>query len=282
MDVMVSVANVRRQVVGDDYSCHSGHNQRVGLRERIELIMQLRNVSQRELARRSKLKDERHLGVILSRLRKNPNADIERETLAALAEGGEVSMVWLATGDGLPDDQTGASAEIHVERDPELVHRTARDPLEAAINVAFAPDRHTPTDVLRVVEAWRAFPRKDALDGDLIETARAWLDAARALRIVGRDADPWSLLERATLGRNGRTSVSAPPLPELRTNPRGAPTSDQPGPTSARDLVFGQIAKNMAREERLDRQRAEAGFEEGEPTTRVGAGAKDRPTRKGG
>ena len=72
----------------------------MSLLERIEHVLRTSGVSQRELARRAKLKDERHLGVILSRLRKNPDADIERETLAALAEGAGVSLVWLATGNG--------------------------------------------------------------------------------------------------------------------------------------------------------------------------------------
>lgn len=68
--------------------------------------------NQRELSRRSGLR-ENHVGTILTRLRKNPGADIERETLAAIASGGLVSVHWLATGQGprRVDDGTGAPAD---------------------------------------------------------------------------------------------------------------------------------------------------------------------------
>lgn len=102
MGTMVSSANHSRQAVSGDRSYRPLHARDVDLRERLELLAE-RAGGQRELSRRAKLKDERHIGIIISRLRKNPAADIERETLAAIAEGGNVSVGWLATGEGSPD-----------------------------------------------------------------------------------------------------------------------------------------------------------------------------------
>lgn len=102
MLTIVSTANRGCQPGGDDNSYRPRHNPAVStLRERIELLATQAG-GQRELSRRSGL-DERHVGVILSRLRKNPRADIERETLAALAKGGGASVRWLAEGEGTPD-----------------------------------------------------------------------------------------------------------------------------------------------------------------------------------
>lgn len=102
MGTMVSSANVSRQEVGGDRGYRPGHPSDVDLRERLELLVE-RAGGQRELSRRAGLKDERHVGIILSRLRKNPSADIERETLTAIAMGGRVSVAWLAGGEGSPD-----------------------------------------------------------------------------------------------------------------------------------------------------------------------------------
>ena len=95
----------------------SVHLVEVTLLERLEATRRRLGISQREWSRRSGLAEE-HLGVILSRLRKSPSADIERETVAALAKGAQVSLAWLASGEGSPDaddDTRGPSAsESHV------------------------------------------------------------------------------------------------------------------------------------------------------------------------
>lgn len=46
-----------------------------------------------------------HVATIVRRLKANPSAQLESDTLAKLAQGGAVSLDWLATGDGqiLPD-----------------------------------------------------------------------------------------------------------------------------------------------------------------------------------
>lgn len=99
------------------------------LLQRIEWILKNRaDDNQRELARRAGLKNERHVGVILTRLRKNPESALDHDTLVKLARGGAVSVDWLATGAGpreaseaSPGAQGGHSAREH-----------AREVLEAA------------------------------------------------------------------------------------------------------------------------------------------------------
>jgi transcriptional regulator with XRE-family HTH domain len=92
----------------------------VSLLQRLEETLQRLGIPQRELARRAGLSDERHLGVIMSRLRRNPKADIERETLNALARGAGVSLRWLANGEGSPDHDDSARAPSTTE-DPEPI-----------------------------------------------------------------------------------------------------------------------------------------------------------------
>lgn len=69
---------------------------------------------QRELSRRAGLKDERHIGVILGRLRKNPAAEIERDTLVLIAAGGGVSVDWLAKDPASHAEATPSSTDSSV------------------------------------------------------------------------------------------------------------------------------------------------------------------------
>lgn len=76
------------------------------LEERINWLVEHRaDGNQRELSRRAGLSPN-YLGTLLTRLRKNPNAQVERDSLAALATGGRVSIDWLVNGSGDPDHQT--------------------------------------------------------------------------------------------------------------------------------------------------------------------------------
>lgn len=72
--------------------------------QRLEWLVEHRAKGiQRELARMAKLAPS-HIGTILTRLRKNPDADIEGDTLSAIAEAAEVNETWLASG-RLPRDR---------------------------------------------------------------------------------------------------------------------------------------------------------------------------------
>lgn len=88
------------------------------LAERIEWILKTRGISGRELARRAGLR-EPHVSVALRRLRENPSADIEAETLRKLAKGGAVSARWLLTDEGKPDDADEAEAQVRVRHRAE-------------------------------------------------------------------------------------------------------------------------------------------------------------------
>jgi transcriptional regulator with XRE-family HTH domain len=61
--------------------------------------------SQRELSRRAGLSPN-YIGTILTRLRKKPNAQIEKDSLVALATAGDVSLDWLLNGRGNPERET--------------------------------------------------------------------------------------------------------------------------------------------------------------------------------
>jgi transcriptional regulator with XRE-family HTH domain len=91
---------------------------------RIETIIEKLGISQRELARRAGLK-EPHVGLIINRLKKNPRAGVENETLLAMARGANVSPGWLLSGEGpsgLPGDpfdpESPKPPSTVVERDP--------------------------------------------------------------------------------------------------------------------------------------------------------------------
>lgn len=179
----------------DDSGYRRGQTQPVTtLLERIEWILSHRGIGQRELARRAKLADERHLGVILSRLRKKPNAEIERPTLVALATGGNVSLSWLATGTGTPDETESVprrAPDDHVQ--PPAAEGS---PLERALGEAFDPKRHTVTDLRAVQDALGSTYRWERPEADLLAAARTWLDSAAALRREGRAVDAVALLDR--------------------------------------------------------------------------------------
>lgn len=72
------------------------------LSERLLWILQIRGISQRELGRRAGL-DPARVALIIHRERTTPGSTISVPTLKALAQGGGVSMGWLASGEGAPD-----------------------------------------------------------------------------------------------------------------------------------------------------------------------------------
>jgi hypothetical protein len=75
-----------------------------GLRQRIEWVVEHRaGGNQRELARMAGLAPS-HIGTMLTRLRRDPDRDIESGTLSAIARGAKVSTRWLISGVGEPDD----------------------------------------------------------------------------------------------------------------------------------------------------------------------------------
>lgn len=64
-----------------------------------------------------------YLGSLTTRLRSDPKADIRRDEMVRLARSANVSLVWLATGQGSPDDVEGAPERRWVERDERYPNR---------------------------------------------------------------------------------------------------------------------------------------------------------------
>lgn len=75
----------------------------VSLRERLESVLEDKGWSAREWARLAGLKEPSHVNTMLRRLRQNPDATFEEETLAKLAAAADVSLDWLQLGRGTKD-----------------------------------------------------------------------------------------------------------------------------------------------------------------------------------
>lgn len=106
-----------------DYCGRRGQNRAVStLLERIEwLVAEKASGNKRKLARMAEL-SESHVTTILSRLRKNPEKDVERQTLIALANATNVNLLWLSTGEGEVSQEAEASPvtpDIYLS-DPKL------------------------------------------------------------------------------------------------------------------------------------------------------------------
>lgn len=72
--------------------------------DRVRQILELRNVSARELSRRAGL-GETQVALLVKRYERNPDVTTSLATLTAIASGGGVSLKWLATGQGDPTDE---------------------------------------------------------------------------------------------------------------------------------------------------------------------------------
>lgn len=93
--------------------------------ERIQWILDHRDMSQRGLSDKAGFSSKSQLGNTLRRLAARPES-IEVETVRAIAEGAGVSLEWLLTGRGMPDDpaelpQSEGRADYHVVPDGEAL-----------------------------------------------------------------------------------------------------------------------------------------------------------------
>lgn len=103
------------------------HDRHVTLLARLEAILTARGMSQRALGRAAGL-DERHVGVLMGRLRNDPNAGVEHRTLAALARAGGVSLSWLSSGEGDSGLDTPLESAIVPTSAPELTVEREEQP----------------------------------------------------------------------------------------------------------------------------------------------------------
>lgn len=74
----------------------------VDLLERIEFVLESKNWSAREWAKRAKLSEQSHVSTIMRRLREDPEADVSIKVVGKLADAADVSLDWLALGRGTP------------------------------------------------------------------------------------------------------------------------------------------------------------------------------------
>lgn len=85
--------------------------------ERFRQIMDWTGWSAREWARRAGLREESHVNRLISRLENEPDAAVNVDTLARLADAAKVSLDWLWLGRGLP------GAIVEGSDDPRYVSR---------------------------------------------------------------------------------------------------------------------------------------------------------------
>lgn len=159
------------------------------------------------LSRAAGLASESHVSMILTGGIKEP----KRVVLKGIADAVGVPLSWLADGEGDPPTLptvSGAPRELRVELDPKPAIEAPANasPLVFAVTQALDKDRHLVTDAMLVISVLQNDIHQHlALEHDLIEKARVWLDAAAALRREGKPVTATTLLDRVTLGKTPLT-----------------------------------------------------------------------------
>lgn len=177
------------------------------LRDRVRLVLERTGWSQRELARQAGLAGS-HISLIMTRLGEN----VRPETLRAIAAAAKVSEAWLITGRGSPDDAPeGGDVAQTTTPATAPVPAAVESPLVHALGVAFDHTRHSVNDLRAVQDALSdgSFQWQRA-EGDLVDAARAWLDAAASLRREGHRVTTVAILYRVTIGNAARTKAREP------------------------------------------------------------------------
>lgn len=169
---------------------YSGSQSRYGddvntLESRILWVVEHRaDGNQRELSRKAGL-SEGYVGSLLTRLRKKPGAQVEGDSLAALARAANVSIGWLITGSGSPDVQVvrdGGAALRLMTGWEAAVHRAAEKaaflPLWVWERVGEIRNAHAPSPLTPEFLVRTALYVYDT--AGLEEKAQLALDATRA------------------------------------------------------------------------------------------------------
>jgi transcriptional regulator with XRE-family HTH domain len=155
-------------------------------------------LTQLQVADRSGLSQESISRIEGGRL-KGRQADTQEKLAGALG----VSVDWLL-GRGSEAD-VGTPPQVTdgppAPARPERVEPVDESPLEAALGEAFDKTKHALRDVVAVQKALRSFHQKQKDESDLVVAARAWLDAAAALRKEGTEVTLEALLWRVTVGK---------------------------------------------------------------------------------
>lgn len=117
--------------------------------------------NQSELSRRSGLRHN-HVSTIITRLRKDPERDIERDTLIKIAHGGGVSLRWLSTGEGDPNEMDIPEGK------PVMANLAGWDEAERQVRTML---RSTPEYVFTHARQLTAMLLPDVADVDLVYKA---------------------------------------------------------------------------------------------------------------
>lgn len=174
---------------------------RRALAERIEWILENRDISARRLGRTANI-SESAIGQYLRRSKLDPDVDVSLGTLASIANAADVSFGWLVTGAGSPEEVIPAEAPPEVLAAVALAR--ADGIREDVLHDWYAQFRSRP--LVRASEVWQeiqAYVAKwqadrvkhkpdDADDVTLVDVVRRWPTrwSRRAFDYAEGDADP--------------------------------------------------------------------------------------------
>lgn len=92
------------------------------LADRIEKLLELLQISQRELAKRAGFTTPSQINSTLKRLRSTPGSSVNLNTLHQIADGVGASREWLISGKGEPFEQGAHRGGTRVEHEPGQGH----------------------------------------------------------------------------------------------------------------------------------------------------------------
>lgn len=213
---------------------YSGAVETIG--DRLEQLQaRLGGISLAKMAEMSGGLPRQTLSHIVRASRTNPGYRPDTETLAKIASGMGVTVEWLLTGRGSPDDAPNTTVPDQPPPTvPTPVAAEGESPLERALGFAFDPTRHTVGDLRAVQDALNDGSFQwQRVEGDLVESARTWLDAASALRREGQHVSTVSILYRVTAGKAARTRTLA-----ATADAEGRRAMEASGPTELDDTVL--------------------------------------------
>jgi transcriptional regulator with XRE-family HTH domain len=177
------------------------------VQDRIRWILKARGFSQRGLATAAKLKSPSHIATILA----SPGAGVSRATTDALADAADVPREWLWSGTGpAPSKASPSASRVVPDPSPPAVVIDG-SPLERALGEAFDAQRHVVRDLGAVMAAFEDMAQlpHDEHEVDLVDAARAWLDAAASLRRSQQPVTALSLLYHLTARKSPRREGDA-------------------------------------------------------------------------
>jgi hypothetical protein len=217
------------------------------LLQRLEWLVNNRATSQRDLSRKAGLSGP-HVGTFMARLRKDPSATVETETLMAIARGGQVSFDWLATGKGSPDaiGMTPKPGSVKTGGDdtrrdwaPEHIEEWVGDAIR------LHPERrHTGRQIMATKTFLRDMTPLLPSDANMVAFAASVLEKVATIDDAGHELDPGTVFyygfrsdaakaEERPTGSRSRADIEADN--ELRAH--GVEPPGWRGPASKRETT---------------------------------------------